>query len=65
MQTATTSQAIVIPAIPQTLYPTLNNTREVVELAESKLPITDANELYALLMIYHNTLIAQMGKGKH
>lgn len=43
--------------VPMNVYPTLNSLQEVHELAESKLPITDKNELHSLLMVYHNTLL--------
>ena len=40
------------------LFPTLGSLQEVVDLAESKLPISDKNEMFSLLMSYHNTLLA-------
>lgn len=42
---------------PQPIYPTLGSVQEVIELAESKLPITGKNELYSLLMTFQNTLL--------
>jgi hypothetical protein len=42
---------------PMTVFPTMGSTQEVIELAESKLPIIDKNELFSLLMTYHNTLL--------
>jgi hypothetical protein len=39
------------------VFPTLGSLQECVELADSKLPITDKNELFSLLMTYHNTLL--------
>lgn len=44
-------------AVPMTVFPTLGSLNEVVELGESKLPIKDKNELFSLLMTYHNTLL--------
>jgi hypothetical protein len=44
-------------AVPMTVFPTLGTLNEVVELGESKLPISDKNELFSLLMTYHNTLL--------
>lgn len=41
------------------LFPTLGSPQEAIELAKSKLPITDPNELHSLLMIYHNSLLVQ------
>ena len=39
------------------IYPTMESIQEVIALAESKLPITDSNEMYSLLMTFQNTLI--------
>lgn len=41
------------------LFPTLSSEQEAIELMESKLPITSKNELYALLMTFRNTVLAQ------
>lgn len=49
-------------AAPMALFPTLGSLQEVVDFAESKLPITDKNELTSLLMTYHNTLLMQISK---
>ena len=48
-------------AVPMSLFPTLGSLQEVVDLAESKVPVTNRNEMYSLLMTYHNTLLSQMG----
>lgn len=39
------------------LFPTAGSLQEVVDLAESKLPITHQNDMVCLLMTYHNTLL--------
>jgi len=44
-------------AAPMGLFPTLGSLQEVVDLADSKLPITDKNDMFSLLMTYHNTLL--------
>lgn len=49
-----------IPTAPMNVFPTLGSLQDVVELGESQLPITDKNELFALLMAYHNTLFKQV-----
>ena len=46
-----------ILAVPKTLFPTFGSLKEALEFAESKLPITDKNELISLMMSYHNTLL--------
>lgn len=47
----------VIKAEPMNLFPTMGSLREVVDLADSKRPISCKNELFGLLMTYHNTLL--------
>ena len=42
------------------LFPTMGSLQEVVELAESKMPITSRNELFSLLMIFQNTLLKEL-----
>jgi hypothetical protein len=39
------------------LFPTSDSLQEVVDFAESLLPITNGNEFYSLFMSYHNTLL--------
>ena len=39
------------------LYPTMGSLNEVVDYADSKVPVTNKNEMHSLLMIYHNTLL--------
>jgi hypothetical protein len=48
-------RAVVMP-----LFPTLGSIQEVVDFSESKLPITDKNELFSLLMTMQNTLLKQV-----
>lgn len=47
-------------AVPMALFPTLGSLQEVVDFADSKLPITDRNDMFSLLMTYHNTLLKQL-----
>ncbi len=42
------------------VFPTAGSLQEVLDLAESKLPITSKNDVTALLMVYHNTLLAEI-----
>ncbi|MFC7412991.1 DUF6833 domain-containing protein [Larsenimonas suaedae] len=46
---------------PQSLYPTKDSLSEALAYLEGQLPITHSNELYPLLMIYHNTLLKTLG----
>lgn len=46
-----------IRAVHMGVFPTLGSLQEVVDIATSKLPITNANELTSLLFTYHNTLL--------
>lgn len=47
-------------AVPMNLFPTLDSLQDVVDLAESKLPLIHKNEVTSLLMTYHNTLLKQL-----
>ena len=49
--------ASLSPPKPQPVFPTMGSIQEVIDLAESRLPITDKNDMTALLAIYHNTLL--------
>lgn len=50
----------VLRTVPMNLFPTMGSLQEVVELAESKIPVTSRNEMISLLMTYHNTMLAQL-----
>lgn len=45
---------------PLPLYPTLGSLQDVIDYGTSKLPITDKNDLLAILAVYHNTLLDQI-----
>lgn len=46
-----------IRAVPMALFPTMGSLQEVVDFADSKLPITTHNELVSILSVYQNTLL--------
>lgn len=46
-----------LAAVPQPIYPTLGSLQEVIDLADSKLPVITRNEMVSLLATYHNTLL--------
>ena len=46
--------------IPMGVYPTLGSLKEVMDYAESKLPVTNKNEMTAILYTYHNTLLKKI-----
>ena len=48
-------------AVPMTLFPTMGSLSEVVDHAESSLPVDNANQMFAILMAYHNTLLKKLG----
>lgn len=52
------TQHLLFPA-PMSLFPTAGTLQEVLDLGESRLPITNKNDLMSLLATYHNTLLAQ------
>jgi hypothetical protein len=49
-------------AVPMNLFPVMGSLQEVMDLAESQLPITNKNQLVALLGCYHNTLLAEVAR---
>ena len=61
MQRSMSNLKPCIRTVPMALFPTLGSLQEVLDLAESKLPITDKNEITSLLFVYHNTLLKQLG----
>jgi len=43
-----------------TLFPTMGSVQDVIDYAESKLPINTKNDVVTLLGTYHNTLLKAM-----
>ena len=58
--TTKTVKGAALRAVPMNLFPTMGSLQEVVELAESKIPITNRNELFSLLMTFQNTLLQEL-----
>lgn len=48
-------------AVPMALYPTFDSLESVVTMATSQVPLTP-NEMFTILMVYHNTILKIMGK---
>lgn len=44
-------------AVPMVLFPTMGSLQEVVDYADSQLPVLNKNDLCSLLFTYHNTLL--------
>ena len=42
-----------------TLFPTMGSVKDVFDLGDARLPITNRNDLNALLFTFQNTLLAQ------
>ena len=59
------SEEPLLPLRPVALgvFPTLGSLQEVVDLAQTKLPISNKNELFSLLMTYHNTMLHAIQAG--
>lgn len=53
----------VVRAEHMSLYPTMDSTTEAIAYIESQIPVTTPNEIFSLLMIYHNTLLKQINEG--
>lgn len=46
----------------QSLFPVKDSLHEAIQYVKDALPITSENEVHALLMLYHNTLIQEIEK---
>jgi hypothetical protein len=46
-----------MPVKQHSLFPVKDSLYEATSTLKESLPITDENELHALLMMYHNTLL--------
>lgn len=44
------------------LYPTLDSLDAVVDMAIAQVPLVNRNDMRAILMVYHNTMLRVMGK---
>lgn len=42
---------------PQSVYSHKSTLNEAITYIQGQLPVSDPNEMYALLMLYHNTLL--------
>ena len=43
----------------------MGSLQEVIDFSDTKLPITNKNELFTLLMVYQNTLLKVLEEQKH
>lgn len=50
----------LLRAVPMALFPTMGSLQDVIDLAESRLPISTKNDVITLLGTYHNTLLKQL-----
>ena len=56
------SKPAALRAVPMGLFPTFDSLQAVVSYADSRLPLAHKNEIYSLLMIYHNSLLKTLEK---
>lgn len=54
-----------IRAVPMSLFPTMDSLQDVVDLAESKVPVSTKNEIRSLLFTYHNSLLKVLNDAKN
>lgn len=59
-QEASTITHPALRAAPMGLFPTMSSLQQVIDLANSQLPVQTPNEMLGLLMIYHNSLLYQV-----
>jgi hypothetical protein len=51
------NQTATDPAAQKPLFPTMDSLQDVIDLAKSKFPLEQHNDVLSLLMCYHNTLL--------
>lgn len=59
-----TNPSPVLSTAPMGLFPTMSSLQEVLDFADSKLPIKNKNELCSLIFVYHNTLLKLLERTK-
>lgn len=52
-----------IENMEMSLYPAMNSTTEAIKYIESQVPVETANEMFSLIMMYHNTLLKELKNG--
>lgn len=53
----TEQKQTALRAVPMGLFPTMGSLQQVIDLANSQLPINTPNAVLGLLMTYHNTML--------
>ncbi len=46
------------------LYPTMDSATDAITYIESQVPVTDRNKMFSLLMMFNNTLLAELNRSK-
>lgn len=59
------SQVIEFPnadvnAMKMSIYPSMNSVTEALSFIEAQVPVQSKNEMFSLLMMYHNTLLKEI-----
>lgn len=49
---------------PKRVFPTLGSLEELVDSVKAGLPAERFNEVYAIMMTYHNTLLAELTRSR-
>ena len=44
------------------LYPTMDSCQEAIAFIEQQAPLSTPNEIFSALMLFHNTLLAQLAR---
>lgn len=49
-----------VNAMKMSIYPSMNSVTEAISFIESQVPIQSKNEMFSLLMMFHNTLLKEL-----
>ena len=58
----TSKHNLHIRAVHMPLFPTMGSLKEVIDFAQSSIPIISQNDINNILMIYQNTLLSELKK---
>jgi hypothetical protein len=49
-----------VNAMKMSIYPSMNSVTEAISFIESQVPVQSKNEMFSLLMMFHNTLLKEL-----
>lgn len=63
MNTPINPSKLAVRPVPMSVFPTAHTLNEAIENMRSIIPENQWNDVYASLMVYHNTLLKVLNEG--